>query len=95
MNTLTQVRSSTGAVAYRINAPAYAAALTRSKGTPSRVLRDRLIIALDLKPATQLTFRRGDSGKWYVRTGATPLNIAPVAGWNRRMIAKHGTGAAS
>lgn len=87
---------------YVIAAPAYAAALTRSKGIASDTLRGLIIDALtrnDGMLIVGLKFSKSPkSGKWYVYVeldDAGCLNIAPVAAYNRDMVRKYGTGAHS
>ena len=65
MNTLTKVHSSTGTVAWRINSPGYAAALTRSGGEPSDNLYARLCLALG--NVANVKIAQGRNGKWYVQ----------------------------
>ena len=68
-NTLQRSKSNPGV--YRINSPASCAALTRSEGNASNVLRDRIINAIQRTDGslyiTGLEFKRSNSGKWYVR----------------------------
>jgi len=63
-NTLTKVRNTNG-IAFRIDAPAFAAALTRSGGEASDSLYARLCLALG--NVANVEIARGRSGKWYVR----------------------------
>ena len=67
MTTLT--RSRTKPSVYRINSPAHAAHLTRTGGMASNKLCNRIYDALSLDDHAQLQFKRGASGKWYVRIG--------------------------
>jgi len=76
MNTLTQSLAQPSV--YRINAPAFAAALTRTNGQASDTLCTKITIALGMNIAsTKLRFARGDSGKWYVQTGTQDNVITP------------------
>lgn len=94
MATLTKVRNDV----YLINHPQFAAALTRTNGISTGIMRGRIKRALNAHGEIKLTFKRGDSGKWYVRissTEAAALDFSAVADWNRDMTAKYGTGATS
>lgn len=77
---------------FQINAPAVAGALTRSGGKASAALRGRIAKALQARGMYQLEFKRGASGKWYVRISSRTVNIAPVAEFNRSMERKYGNG---
>lgn len=76
MNTLTQVRPNI----FLINAPAFQAALTRTGGISSCTLRGRIKRALNAQGETKLTFKRGASGKWYVRIAAVPYPMVKPVG---------------
>ena len=87
------IRTSTPDV-YRINHPQFAAALTRSNGVATGIMRGRIATALQARGEFALTFKRGDSGKWYVRISSrkAALDIGPVCDWNKSMAAKYGAG---
>jgi hypothetical protein len=63
---------------YVLAAPGFAAALTRSGGVPSPMLRGRLLVALNLQVSAEIKFSKSPkSGKWYVY--AAPAATTPVA----------------
>lgn len=69
------VRKTDHEVVFQINAPAVAAALTRSEGKPSQALTNRLesallsagVVSPEPSELPLCEIARGESGKWYVR----------------------------
>lgn len=74
---------------YVLNAPAFAAALTRSNGVASANLRGRLLVALHLQDTAEIKFSKSPkSGRWYVyAAAAAPAPTKLQARKNRRAAA--------